>query len=79
MPRKPFRPVSPPRQYDRSYKDLGVLAENGCMIELRTPDPDAIRAEWPRIWLTVEAAEKLLNWLPEAIAEATKPNGRVPA
>jgi len=71
-------PPLPPRQYSPSFADLGVRAQAGRLIEVRTPDALGYRSsdghptQWTRCWLTPKAAEKLLAWLPDAIAEQAR-------
>jgi hypothetical protein len=59
-----------PPQYSRSIAYVGVVAEKGKMIELRAPDPHAGSGSWSRMLIGEQAAEKLIEWLPEALAFA---------
>lgn len=72
-------PPHPPRQFSPSFKDLGLVAQAGRLIELRAPDPDQPASKWARIWLTPDAAQALLNWLPDAIAEQSPKKAAVDA
>jgi hypothetical protein len=67
----------PPEQYTPSYAELGIVAEAGCLIEVRAPDADDMRTRWPRIWLTPDAATQLLEWLPRAIEVQMEPDALV--
>lgn len=56
-------------QYTPSYAEVGVVAQHGHFIEVRTPDPDVPDGPWSRVWLTRQAAQTLLEWLPRALQE----------
>ncbi len=58
-----------PPQFDRSYAHLGIVAQRGRLIEVRAPVIEG-GGDWPRIHLDAEAAERLLEWLPQALAYA---------
>jgi hypothetical protein len=64
------KPVTAPAplEFGPSCSELGIVAQQGKLIEVRAPDPDSDEAgaTWPRIWLTANAARRLRDWLPEA-------------
>lgn len=66
------KPDRRPQIFERSYCELGVVAQPGRLVEIRAPDPDRPKGDWRRVWLTVSAAMWLRDWLPEAI-ETAKP------
>jgi hypothetical protein len=57
-----------PPEYSHSYADLGVFVQPGTMIEVRAPRSGGTQGvTWPSVLLDINAARKLLEWLPGAI------------